>query len=149
MEESDGWRAMVALNLPWFGAGRHAAVREAGHAVEARRAGLRGDELETARMARDAFLAVRATRDSLALQKGELVPLARQALEAVRTDYENNAASFIDLLDALNTLLIAQIGAQKAEADYEKASELKRAWAAVGGPAMMKILFALRSSRSA
>lgn len=131
MEESDGWRAMVAFSLPWFGAGRHAAVREAGREVEARRAGLRADELETARMARDAFLAVRATRDSLTLQKGELLPLARQALEALRTNYENNAASFLDLLDAINTLLEAQIGAQKAEADYEKAvTELKRA---VGG----------------
>ncbi|MCC6737746.1 MAG: TolC family protein [Planctomycetia bacterium] len=131
MDDRDAWRAMLVLNLPWFGAGRHAARREAEHTAAARRAGLEARRLESAREAREAFLNARAARESLALQTRELVPAARQAFEAVRTDYENNAASFLDLLDALTTLLEAQVGAQKAEADHGKAvAELLRA---VGG----------------
>ncbi len=127
-EGEDGWGGMLSVNLPWFTGKRSAEARKLEHRLRADEIALEGARSRVRFEVRDAFLRVEAARRSLVLFAGELLPKSAQGVEISRSSYENNKASFLDLLDAERSRRDVRLKHAQAAAQYESAvADLERA----------------------
>ena len=79
-----------------------------------------------------AHAAVEEARDSIALYENELVPLARENLSAARAEYGAGGGSFLDVIDAEDKKLGAELNLERVRADYFSAMADLCRW--TGGP---------------
>lgn len=82
-----------------------------------------------------AHAAVKEARNSIALYENELVPLAQENLSAARAEYGAGGGAFLDVIDAEQSKLDAELNLARVRADYFAAlAELER-WAGGDLPA--------------
>ncbi len=120
-EGDDAWGGSVSINLPWFTGKRAAEVRKMRHTARADEITIERGRQQVFFEVHDAFLRVEAARSSVTLIRGELLPKSNQAVEVSRSSYQNDKASFLDLLDAERSQLDVELSYYRALAEYESA----------------------------
>lgn len=123
------WTIGVGINLPIGQAKRRAAVSKAKadtlryeFQLEDRRAQLLAD-------LNHAAAALKQARDTYILYRDDFIPRTRENLGAARSEYGSGGGSFLDVITAEEQKLNAELGTQRARADYFIAlAELER-WA--------------------
>ncbi len=119
--DDDAWGGFVSLSLPWLTGKRAATARKMGHALDAAEAALDRARNQAAFEVIDAVARLEAARKSVTLIQGELIPKADQGVEVSRVSYENDKASFLELLDAERSQREVQLKRYRALAEYESA----------------------------
>ncbi|MBI4603149.1 MAG: TolC family protein [Planctomycetes bacterium] len=127
-EGDDAWGGFVGINLPWLTGKRRAEARKLEHAARAGRLAVERARQVVTFEVRDAYLRHAATRESVILVNGELLPKASQSVEVTRASYENDRATFLELLDAERSYRDVQLAYFRALAAHESAlADLERA----------------------
>lgn len=94
-----------SISLPWFNRAKYrAGIRENQKLVESARHELDAVRIDTLGLIRDQLKKVETFHHHTELFKGKLLPLAEQTAMAKRLSYENDKASFLELLTAQQTV---------------------------------------------
>jgi outer membrane protein, heavy metal efflux system len=126
-EADDSWMGMVGVTLPiWRGNKTGPMRRAAEQELAAARAEWETTRNETSVMLREAWGMCAAARETVRLYDESVLPQTEQALAATQAAYSNNAAGFLDVLDALRTSLQLRIEREEALTEFLKS------WAELG-----------------
>lgn len=113
----DIWMLSLSMNLPI----RRARIAAAGREAEARyraAVGARDEEANALSVEiKQALYEFRDARRKIGLYRENLIPKARQNLEATEAAYRTGAATFLDLVDAEQSLLEFRLAFERARAD--------------------------------
>ncbi len=113
LDDTD-WNAALSLSLPLFrGAQRFAETRQAGRDLVSLRARLAATGERIEQRVRNAVHRTSASRAGIALSR-ESAEASRRNLDLVRDAYSQGAVDLINLLDAQNALLRAELAAADA-----------------------------------
>ena len=115
-------RIMGTLTIPIYQGGMvHASVREARHNAEAARLGVSSARLTVRKQVASAWSGLIAARQVIDAASAQ-VRAARAALEGVRQEYKVGSRTTLDVLNARQTLLDAQVALVTARAEKIKAA---------------------------
>ena len=115
-------RIMGTLTIPIYQGGMvHASVREARHNAEAARLGVSSARLTVRKQVAAAWSGLIAARQVIAAASAQ-VRAARAALDGVRQEYKVGSRTTLDVLNARQALLDAQVALVTARAEKIKAA---------------------------
>lgn len=122
-----------SMSLPWLNRHKHEAeVNEAAVAVSEKNAELTAIRAATAGQIEESLTEARAAQRLARVYEDSLKPQAEQTLHAAVVAYENDQASFLDLLDSQMTVVDVDLAAIDAVSDFNmKMADLELA---VGAP---------------
>jgi cobalt-zinc-cadmium efflux system outer membrane protein len=124
----DAWGGFVSVNLPWLSGKRGAEERKLRFTAQAEAMAVESAKQQVYFEVNDAYLRVEAARTSVSLIRGELMPKSTQSVEVSRSSYENNKATFLELLDAERSQRNVELSYYRALAEHESAlADLERA----------------------
>ncbi len=124
----DSYAVSVGLTLPLFRRKYDAGIREAAERVSAARLAYRDSTSTMEAEIRSLTFRIENIERQIRLFESTLVPQAEQALESTLAAYANGTVEVTGLLDIQRTLLDAQLGLARLQADYLKAvADLERA----------------------
>lgn len=93
-----------SINLPWFNRAKYrSAIHENERILEAAQHELEAARSETLGLVVDQFRRVETFHHHTELYQSKLLPLARESVSAQRIGYENDKASFLEILTAQQT----------------------------------------------
>jgi outer membrane protein, heavy metal efflux system len=122
-----------SMSLPWLNRHKHdAEVNEASVAVTEKNAEVTAMKTAAVGQIQESLAEARAAQRLARVYEDSLKPQAEQTLHAAVIAYENDQASFLDLLDSQMTVIDVDLAAVDARADFNmKMADLEMA---VGAP---------------
>lgn len=126
------WLVGVSINIPIGRSKRNARVDEAVATTRSHRADLLDRRAQLRADIHHAHAAVREALADIALHREELLPLAAETLSAARSEYSSGVGRFLEVIDAEQQQLNAELGLVRARADYLIAMARLERW--TGGP---------------
>jgi outer membrane protein TolC len=122
-----------SMSLPWLNRRKHdAEVNEAAVAVTEKNAEITAMKTATVGQIEESLAEARAAQRLARVYEDSLKPQAEQTLHAAVVAYENDQASFLDLLDSQMTVVDVDLAAIDALADFNmKMADLEMA---IGAP---------------
>jgi outer membrane protein TolC len=107
------------ISFPWFNRGKYkAGIAEANKNRESAEYELSAAENETRGLVREHLKRIETLHHHYTLFRDKIAPLARQSIESTRISYNNDKATFLELITAQRTLQEVEAMSQQHLTDY-------------------------------
>lgn len=112
------WTVGISFNIPLDQRKRRAAVDEAEAGRIRSRMQLDEEQARLQEKVVSAYAAAEASLETITLYRNRLLPLARETLNASLADYRSGSGAFLNVIDAEQERLRAEMGLLRARADH-------------------------------
>ena len=120
--QPDTWKISAMAMLPIWQGKNNGQIKAADANLDAAKASLTNMENMTSLDIQMALTEAQTAYRKIDLYQNTIIPEAEVSYQAGVVGYTNNKVDFMSVLDSLNALRNAKLGAYKARIDYEKAS---------------------------